>query len=77
MKPCAAGLRRRRGDWEGIRVIVAGAKNSVIRVLVSGILHREFSMTKAMEAAAGDEIKRMRRYMGILDTLITVAPSHS
>lgn len=64
----------RRSDWDGIRTLVAGSKNSVIRILVSGILHREFSMTKAMEAAAGDEIQRMRRFMGVLDTLITVAP---
>ena len=31
-------------------------------------------MTKAMETAASDEIKRMRRYLGVLDTMITVAP---
>jgi len=42
--------------------------------LVSGILHKEFSMIKAMEAAAADEIKHMRRFMGVLDTMITVAP---
>ena len=27
-----------------------------------------------MEAAAADEIKHMRRFMGVLDTMITVAP---
>ena len=31
-------------------------------------------MTKAMEASASDEIKRMRRFMNVLDTMITVAP---
>ena len=31
-------------------------------------------MIKAMESAAAEEVKRMRRYMGILDTMITVAP---
>ena len=31
-------------------------------------------MTKAMETAATDEIKRMRRHLGVLDTMITVAP---
>jgi biopolymer transport protein ExbB len=31
-------------------------------------------MAKAMEAAAADEIKRMQRYMNVLDTMITVAP---
>ncbi len=64
----------RMGDWEGVRKKVQGSKDYVIRILVSGILHRDFSMLKAMESAAADEIKRMRRHMSILDTMITVAP---
>ncbi len=64
----------RRGDWEMVRVKAAGSKDYVIRILVTGILHRDFSMIKAMEAAAGDELKRMRSYMVVLDTMITVAP---
>jgi len=63
-----------RGQWDEVKDKVTGSKDFVIRVLVSGILHREFSMTKAMEAAASDQIKRMKRFMGILDTMITVAP---
>jgi biopolymer transport protein ExbB len=63
-----------QGDWEAVRSRVAGSNDFIIRVLVSGIVHREFSMTKAMEAAAADEIRQMRRYMGVLDTMITVAP---
>lgn len=64
----------RTGQWEKVKDKVTGSKDYVIRVLVNGILHREFSMSKAMEAAASDEIKRMRRFMGVLDTMITVAP---
>ena len=64
----------RAGNWDVVRVKVAGSKDYLIRILVSGILHREFSMTKAMESSAADEIRNMRRYMGILDTMITVAP---
>jgi len=64
----------RRGDWELIRQKTAGSKDYVTRVLVSGIVHRDFSMTKAMEVAAMEEIKKMRRGMGVLDTMITVAP---
>lgn len=64
----------RKGNWAVVREKVAGSKDFVIRILVSGILHREFSMGKAMETAASDEIKRMRRYLGVLDTMITVAP---
>ena len=64
----------RQGDWEAVRTKVSGSKDFIIRVLVSGILHREFSMAKAMEATAAEEIRNMRRYMGVLDTMITVAP---
>jgi len=64
----------REGNWEAVRTTAAGSKNYVIRVLISGILHRDFSMIKAMESAATEEIRRMRRFMGILDTMITVAP---
>jgi biopolymer transport protein ExbB len=64
----------RTGDWEAVKKQVAGSKDYVVRVLVTGILHREFSMTKAMESAAAEELKRMRRYIGVLDTMITVAP---
>jgi biopolymer transport protein ExbB len=64
----------RAADWESVKIKVAGSKDYLIRILVSGILHREFSMTKAMESAAADEVKKMRRYMGVLDTMITVAP---
>lgn len=64
----------REGDWENIRVKAKGSRNYVIRVLISGILHREYSLSKAMESAAADEISRMGRFMGVLDTMITVAP---
>ncbi|RPJ72602.1 MAG: MotA/TolQ/ExbB proton channel family protein [Desulfobacteraceae bacterium] len=62
------------GDWEAIRLKTAGTRDHTIKIIITGILHREFSMTKAMESAAADQVKRMRRYMGILDTMITVAP---
>lgn len=64
----------REGNWSNIKQKVAGSRDYITKVLITGILHREFSMTKAMEAAAADEIRRMRRFMGVLDTMITVAP---
>ena len=63
-----------KGDWEAVRKRVADSRDFVIKILVNGIVHREFSMTKAMETAAADEMKRMRCYLGVLDTMITVAP---
>jgi len=64
----------RQGDWKKVRVKTKGSKDYIVRILVTGILHREFSMIKAMESAAAEEIKRMRCYNGVLDTMITVAP---
>ena len=63
-----------KGDWASVREKTARSSNYIIRILITGILHREYSMVKAMESAAAEEVKRMRRFMGILDTMITVAP---
>jgi biopolymer transport protein ExbB len=62
------------GNWEGVRAKIGNSKDFIIRILVAGILHREFSLAKAMETAASDELDRMRRYLPILDTIITVSP---
>jgi len=62
------------GDWELVKRQTLGSKDYALRVLVSGVVHRDFSMTKAMEVAAIQEMVKMRRGMGILDTMITVAP---
>jgi biopolymer transport protein ExbB len=64
----------RLGKWEEVRKQVQSSRDYVVRILVAGILHREFSMGKAMETAAADEIQKMRRYLIILDTMITIAP---
>ena len=63
-----------KGAWEEVKKSVAGSSDYIIKILITGILHRDFSMVKAMESAAAEEVKRMRRYMTILDTMITVAP---
>ncbi len=62
------------GDWEMIREKTAGNRDYIIRLLVVGILHRDFDMGRAMEAEANVMLQRMNRYMPVLDTMITVAP---
>ncbi|MFH1981195.1 MAG: MotA/TolQ/ExbB proton channel family protein [Pseudomonadota bacterium] len=62
------------GDWESVRLTARGSGDYIVPILVSGILHREFSMAKAMESAAAEKVREMRRYMSVLDTMITVAP---
>ncbi|VEN74600.1 putative biopolymer transport protein ExbB-like [Candidatus Desulfarcum epimagneticum] len=61
-------------QWDEVREKTRGSRDYMIRILVSGILHRDFSMAKAMESAAAAEIKKMRRFMGVIDTMITAAP---
>jgi biopolymer transport protein ExbB len=63
-----------RGEWLAVRDKVKYSRDFVIRILVAGIVHRDFSMAKAMESAANDEVKKMRQYMKVMDTMITVAP---
>lgn len=64
----------RQGDLEAIRRKTADSPNRILRILITGILHREYNAAKAMEAAAVEEVKRLRRYMTVMDTMITVAP---
>ena len=62
------------GDWESIRKRTAQSNDYVIRVLVSGILHRDYDMGRAMEAEAESQVQKMQKFMGVLDTMITVSP---
>lgn len=64
----------RQGNWDDVREKVTGTRDYVIRILVTGILHRDYSMSKAMESAATVQLQKMGRFMGVLDTMITVAP---
>jgi len=44
------------------------------RMLLEGLANREHGLREGMEAAAGEEVERMRRGLGVLDTIITLAP---
>ena len=41
---------------------------------MGGIAHRHYSLPNALEMGAEEEIKKMGKYLNILDTIITVAP---
>ncbi len=62
------------GQWEAIKKQTAASKDHIVRLLVVGILHREYDMGRAMEAEADTILQRMNRLMAVLDTMITVAP---
>jgi biopolymer transport protein ExbB len=50
------------------------AKSPLVRVLASGLAHRNPTVTKALEVAAQREVPVLKRRLTILDTIITLAP---
>ena len=83
-----AGMARRRNralrdevltvsddtDWKTIEERIRQCDDAVIRVLKVGIQHRDYDMSRAMEAEARHLLKKMSQFMAVLDTMITVAP---
>lgn len=62
------------GQWEAIKRQTISSKDHIVRLLIVGILHREYDMGRAMEAEADMLLQRMNRFMAVLDTMITIAP---
>ncbi len=60
--------------WQEIKEKTNGCEDYVIRMLAVGILHRDYDLSKAMEAEARHMVKKMSQFMTVLDTMITVAP---
>lgn len=46
----------------------------VCRILTAGLAHRDYGLTQSLEAAAMQEIEKMKRSLSVLDTIITMAP---
>ena len=63
-----------RNELEKARGLTGGTKDFVVRVMVCGIVHQAFSLRDALRMGADEEIARMRRYLPILDTMITLSP---
>jgi biopolymer transport protein ExbB len=62
------------GEWETAARTGEASRSPVARVLAAGIRHRNPAAALAMEAAAQDELARLRRYLPLLDTVITLSP---
>lgn len=78
-------LRRRENDTIILQFVEAGnveqaqklaydSRHPVSRVLLAGLEYRQLSPATAMEAAARGELRRIKAYLPILDTVITLAP---
>lgn len=63
-----------QGKFEAARELGQPAQDGIIKILLSGIAHRDYSLTSAIEMAAFDELKRLQKYIPVLETIITIAP---
>lgn len=54
--------------------ITGNTRDFVIRVIVCGVVHRDFSLRDALQMSADEEMGRMRRYLPVLDTMVTLSP---
>ena len=62
------------GDYAGATDAARGSRDYVVRILHSGLVHRNYSLESALQMAADDEARQMGRSLAILDTIITMAP---
>ena len=63
-----------KGHYEKASQQARGSRDYIARVLLEGIVHRDYSLSQALEMRAEEEVKRMRKNLTILDTIITLAP---
>lgn len=62
------------GEFEQALRLGKTSGQPIGRVLAAGIAHRNPAPAKAMEAAARAEIPVLKRRLGVLDTIVTLAP---
>jgi biopolymer transport protein ExbB len=63
-----------KGHYEKAAQRAKGSQDYIARVLLEGIAHRSYSLSQALEMRAEEEVKRMKKNLTILDTIITLAP---
>jgi len=66
--------RAAQGEWTDACKLGEVSRSPVARVLAAGIQHRNPAPTLAMEAAARHEIARLKRFLPVLDTIVTLSP---
>jgi biopolymer transport protein ExbB len=66
--------RAAKGEWTEAGKLGEVSRSPVARVLAAGIQHRNPAPTLAMEAAARHEIARLKRFLPVLDTIVTLSP---
>src|SRR5438132_8275455 len=62
------------GDVAEASRLSRGSRDPVLRMMWNGLNHQHASLQGALQVAAGIEIKRARRFLVGMDTLVTLAP---
>jgi biopolymer transport protein ExbB len=62
------------GEFDQALKLGKTSSQPIARVLAAGIAHRNPAPAKAMEAAAQAEIPVLKSRLGVLDTIVTLAP---
>jgi biopolymer transport protein ExbB len=63
-----------KGEFEQALKLGNSSDQPIARVLAAGIAHRNPAPAKAMEAKAQAEIPVLKSRLGVLDTIVTLAP---
>ena len=63
-----------QGQFDQALKLGKTSQQPIARVMAAGIAHRNPAPAKAMEAAAQAEIPVLKRRLGVLDTIVTLAP---
>jgi biopolymer transport protein ExbB len=62
------------GEFDRALKLGKASNEPIARVLAAGIAHRNPAPAKAMEASAQAEIPLLKSRLGVLDTIVTLAP---
>lgn len=62
------------GDVKGASAIARTSQDPRLRTVWHGLNHSHSTMQSALQVASGLEIQRASRFLGVMDTIITLAP---
>ena len=63
-----------RGDRAAASKLASASKDPLLRTIYHGLHHAHASLQGAMRLAGGVELQRAGRFLGVLDTIVTLAP---
>jgi biopolymer transport protein ExbB len=63
-----------RGEYDQAKAMSLGSADPIVRIMQFGLTHLNVSLEAALRMAVGQEIRRMRKFLRVLDTIVTLAP---